>query len=113
MMAPPRQISLDEWDERYAELRAAGLAEPAYGGPLSRHLADGDRRLGCLRFDNSPAALRLWNFLLTEEDRLFAARQQGKTIIGTMKDLGTVPIIAYALPDTVAFYPDGACGSRA
>lgn len=108
MTPRPRQITLSEWDERYAALRAAGLVEPAYGGPLSRHLADGDRRLMCLRFDDSAAALRLWNFLLTEEDRLFAAQREGKTIIGTMKDLGTVPVMAYALPDTVAFYPDGA-----
>jgi hypothetical protein len=107
-MTPPRQITLAQWDERYDVLRAGGLAEPAYGGRLSRRLADGDRRLSCLRFDDSAAALRLWNFLLSEEDRLFQARRDGKTIIGTMKDLGTVPIMAYALQDTVAFYPDGA-----
>ncbi len=75
---------------------------------MARHLAAGDRRLSCLKFDDSPAALRLWNFLLSEEERLFAARKQGKSIIGTMKDLGTVPILAYALPNTIAFYPDGA-----
>ena len=28
--------------------------------------------------DNSPAALRLWNFLLTEEDRLHQARGRGQ-----------------------------------
>ena len=69
---------------------------------------DGDFRLQNLLFDSSPAALRLWNFLLTEEARLFEARQAGKKIVGTMKDLGTVPVMAYSLPDTVAFYPDGA-----
>jgi benzoyl-CoA reductase/2-hydroxyglutaryl-CoA dehydratase subunit BcrC/BadD/HgdB len=61
-----------------------------------------------LRYDNSPAALRLWNFLLTEEDRLRAARAAGQKLIGTMKDLGTVPVMAYSLDNLVAFYPDGA-----
>ncbi len=104
----PERITLDEWDKRYAELRDAGLPEPHYGGPLRRHLEDGDLRLLTLRYDNSPAALRLWNFLLTEEDRLRLARDQGKKIVGTMKDLGTVPVMAYSLPQLVAFYPDGA-----
>ena len=104
----PEQITLDQWDRRYERLGAAGLAEPAYGGPLRRHLADGDTRLGKLLYDNSAAGLRLWNFLLTEEDRLFAAHRAGKRIVGTMKDLGTVPVLAYSLPDVVAFYPDGA-----
>jgi len=105
---PPRRITLAEWDERHAVLAADGLSEPSYGGPLGRHVEAGDLRLPRLLFDDSPAALRLWNFLLTEEERLFAARDRGTTIVGTMKDLGTVPILAYALPDTVAFYPDGA-----
>jgi len=104
----PRMISLSEWDDRYKELSDAGLKEPAYGGPLSRHVDDGDLRLRALRFDNSAAALRLWNFLLTEEDRLSAARASGKKLVGTMKDLGTVPVIAYSSPELVAFYPDGA-----
>ena len=108
MNEAPRQITLEEWDKRYAELKAAGLSEPAYGGTLRRHLEDRDYRLLRLKFDNSAAALRLWNFLLTEEDRLHQARSEGKKIVGTMKDLGTVPVMAYSLPDVVAFYPDGA-----
>ncbi len=107
-MNPPQQISLAEWDERHAALVAAGLREPSYGGPLGRHVTDGDLRLPKLRYDNSPAALRLWNFLLTEEERLHQARAAGKKIVGTMKDLGTVPVMAYSLPGAVAFYPDGA-----
>jgi hypothetical protein len=103
-----QRITLDQWDRRYGALKAAGLCEPAYGGPLRRHLEDGDLRLGKLRMDNSPAALRLWNFLLSEEDRLRQARAQGKRLVGAMKDLGTVPVMAYALDDTVAFYTDGA-----
>ncbi|MEI7730431.1 MAG: 2-hydroxyacyl-CoA dehydratase family protein [Verrucomicrobiota bacterium] len=109
MNAAPRQISLPEWDARHADLVRQGLREPCYGGPLGRHLAaEGDLRLRHLRFDNSAAALRLWNFLLTENQRLHAARQSGELIVGTMKDLGTVPVMAYALPRVRAFYPDGA-----
>jgi len=107
-MDTPRRITLDEWDERYEELRTAGLREPTYGGPLRRHVEDGDLRLPKLRYDDSAASLRLWNFLLTEEDRLRQARAEGKKLVGTMKDLGTVPVMAYSLPDVVAFYPDGA-----
>lgn len=109
MNAPPMVIGLDDWDLRYVELKSQGLEEPWYGGPLRRHVDQGgDTRLSCLRFDNSAAALRLWNLLLTEEDRLHEARRQGRKIVGTMKDLGTVPVMAYSLPDVVAFYPDGA-----
>jgi benzoyl-CoA reductase/2-hydroxyglutaryl-CoA dehydratase subunit BcrC/BadD/HgdB len=104
----PRRISLAEWDERYADLRAAGMVEPCYGGPLSRHAAAGDLRLKNLRMDNSAAALRLWNFFLSEEDRLRDCQAQGKKLVGTMKDLGTVPVMVYSLPNLVAFYPDGA-----
>ncbi len=108
MSEMPRQITLQEWDRAYERLQAAGVPQPAYGGPLGRHVADGDTRLLKLRFDNSPAALRLWNFLLTEEDRLRAARDSGRKLIGAMKDLGTVPVMAYSLDNLVAFYPDGA-----
>ena len=108
MIDVPRTISFEQWDQRYEQLRAAGMTEPAYGGPLRRHLDDGQWRLCDLRYDNSAAALRLWNFLLSEEDRLHDARRNGKKIVGTMKDLGTVPVMAYALPELVAFYPDGA-----
>jgi hypothetical protein len=104
----PARLTIGQWDDRYAELVRAGLREPSYGGPLRRHADDGDHRLLRLSFDNSPAALRLWNFLLTEEDRLHAARAAGMRIVGAMKDLGTVPVMATSLPGLVAFYPDGA-----
>ena len=109
MTSAPRKLTLDEWDARYAELVRAGLREGLYGGPLRRHVVqDRDLRLRHLRFDNSAAALRLWNFLLTENDRLAHGRAQGQKIVGTMKDLGTVPVMAYSLPGVRAFYPDGA-----
>jgi hypothetical protein len=105
----PRKLSLDEWDARYPELHREGLREPAYGGSLRRHVdQESDLRLRRLRFDNSAAALRLWNFLLTENERLAAARAHGDRIVGAMKDLGTVPVMAYSLPGLRAFYPDGA-----
>jgi benzoyl-CoA reductase/2-hydroxyglutaryl-CoA dehydratase subunit BcrC/BadD/HgdB len=104
----PKRITLEEWDLRYKQLKKAGLQQPDYGGPLSRHVEDGDQRLLKLRYDNSAAALRLWNFLLTEEDRLHEARAAGRKIVGTMKDLGTVPVMAYCFENVVAFYPDGA-----
>jgi benzoyl-CoA reductase/2-hydroxyglutaryl-CoA dehydratase subunit BcrC/BadD/HgdB len=108
MNESPRQITLKEWDWRYDQLAQAGLRQGSYGGKLSRHLDDGDRRLSKLRYDNSGAALRLWNFLLTEEQRLHDSRRAGKKIVGTMKDLGTVPVLAYSLDNVTAFYPDGA-----
>ena len=108
MNETPKRITLEQWDLRYEQLQTAGTYEPDYGGPLSRHVEDGDQRLLKLRYDNSAAALRLWNFLLTEEDRLHKARAAGKKIVGTMKDLGTVPVMAYCFENIVAFYPDGA-----
>jgi hypothetical protein len=107
--ATPCKLSLDEWDDRYDQLQRAGLHEPDYGGPLRRHvIRESDLRLRHLRFDNSAAALRLWNFLLTENARLHQARDKGDKIVGTMKDLGTVPVMAFSLPGVRAFYPDGA-----
>lgn len=102
-----QKISIDEWDKRYTEIKGQ-IEEPPFGGLLSRHIRAGDYRLNSLTMDPSPEALNLWNFLLTEEDRLNSARAEGKTIIGTMKDLGTVPVLAYSCDNTIAFYPDGA-----
>ena len=109
MNAAPCKLNLTAWDVRYEQLRGAGLREPAYGGSLRRHVErEHDFRLEQLRFDNSPAALRLWNFLLTENQRLREARTGGEKLVGAMKDLGTVPVMAYSLPGVRAFYPDGA-----
>ena len=104
-----RKLSLEEWDDQYLRLQQDGFCEPDYGGSLRRHVTrEKDFRLQHLRFDGSPAALRLWNFLLTENQRLHQARAGGDKIVGTMKDLGTVPVMAYSLPGVRAFYPDGA-----
>ena len=108
MSQPLKRISMEELDLLCERRRSAGAPMPAYAGPLRRHVEEGDRRLLRLQYDASPAALRLWSFLLTEEERLHAARAAGAKIVGAMKDLGTVPVMAYALPNVVAFYPDGA-----
>ncbi len=108
MTALARRLTLAQWDARYAALRAEGLWEPWYGGPLSRHAHEGDVRLLKLRLDESLAALRLWNFVLSEEDRLRQYQASGRRLVGAMKDLGTVPVLAFSLPNLVAFYPDGA-----
>jgi 2-hydroxyglutaryl-CoA dehydratase, D-component len=109
MNAAPRKLSLDEWDGRYQELINAGLRPSSHGGPLREHVTQrGDLRLCRLQLDNSAAALRLWNLVLSENDRLRQARANGDKIVGTMKDLGTVPVLAYSLPRVRAFYPDGA-----
>jgi benzoyl-CoA reductase/2-hydroxyglutaryl-CoA dehydratase subunit BcrC/BadD/HgdB len=108
MSGSPKRLTMEELDRLCRRRQAAGVPMAAYAGPLERHVADGDRRLLKLLYDDSAAALRLWNFLLTEEDRLHEARAAGRKIVGTMKDLGTVPVMAYALPNLVAFYPDGA-----
>jgi benzoyl-CoA reductase/2-hydroxyglutaryl-CoA dehydratase subunit BcrC/BadD/HgdB len=107
-MDRPQQITVAQWDTRWTQLSPFDPALPGYCSPLSHHVKDGDQRLLSLIFDNAPACLRLWSFLLTEEARLHQARAQGKKIVGTMKDLGTVPVMAYALDNLVAFYPDGA-----
>ncbi len=103
-----QQITLEECDAAYGQWLSYGGQAPRYGGRLSRHVKDGNKGIERLKFDNSAVAMNLWNFLLTEEERLREARSAGKKLIGTMKDLGTLPVMVYAHPGLVAFYPDGA-----
>lgn len=107
-MNSPAQISLSQWKDRYRQLAGAGLAERCFGGPLERHVRAGDTRLRHLKFDNSPAALALWNLLLSENDRLRQHQKAGRKIVAAMKDLGTLPVMTLAFDNLVAFYPDGA-----
>jgi len=104
----PAKISLEEWGRRCRSHAAGDDGRRSYTTSLTKHVDDGDTRLRQLQFDASIASLRLWNLLLSEEERLHAARRGGHTLIGVMKDLGTVPIIAYACDRVTAFYPDGA-----
>jgi hypothetical protein len=103
---PAAKIDYEAWNAAFGR---APDPFPALGGatePRPGYLAtprcfvelEGDSRLRSLRFDNSLAALRLWSFLLSENDRLAAARRSGRKIIGVLKDLGTAPLIAYARP---------------
>ena len=42
----PRKLTLEGWDDRYAQLVQEGLREPHYGGTLRRHVTqEGDLRL--------------------------------------------------------------------
>jgi hypothetical protein len=77
-------------------------------GVLRRWHAAGNLRLADLRFDPAPECLALWDFVLSEEDRLRAAQAAGGFIVGAMKDLGTIPVLVAAIPRARAFYPDGA-----
>jgi hypothetical protein len=90
-----------------SRLPAVAITHPA-AAPLRRWLADGDAVLADLRFDPDPACIALWDFVLSEEERLRAARAQGGLIVAAMKDLGTVPVLVEAIPGARAFYPDGA-----
>ncbi len=108
MTEHPEQITVKQWDRRFTELNAGGMTWPPYCDSFARHIRQGDTRLRSLVYDNAPAAFRLWQFLLSEEQRLHQAQANGALIVGTMKDLGTIPVMAYALENTVAFYPDGA-----
>jgi len=80
----------------------------AYQGSMQRHATGGDLRLLHLAFHLSPATHDLWNFLMTEEERLKDLRRSGKAIIGALKDLGTISVLVNAYQNAVAFYPDGA-----
>ncbi len=105
----PNRITVKEWDRRFAEDAAKLMdAHVPYLKPLTAYVEEGDTRLTRLKFDPSPASLWLWNFLLSENERLSAKLEDGHRLVGTMKDLGTVPVMAYSLPNLTAFYPDGA-----
>ncbi|MBF0252457.1 MAG: 2-hydroxyacyl-CoA dehydratase [Candidatus Omnitrophica bacterium] len=102
------QITFEKLDESYDLATSKGYAKPWYSSSLCSHIENGDERLLNLKFDNSNEAHDLWNFLLSENERLDKAREDGKIIVGAMKDLGTIPVIAYSFPNICAFYPDGA-----
>lgn len=104
----PERISFAEWDARFDCDAAQLTADIPYLKPLANYVAEGDSRLSRLKFDPAPATLWLWNFLLSEDERLEDSVKRGKKLVGTMKDLGTVPVMAYSLDNLTAFYPDGA-----
>ncbi len=111
----PRRITLGECDELFERIPASFRGECLhlreagalpYLAPLSHFSDSGDRLLSRLKYDNSPAALRLWSFIFSEKTRLFEAKERGHALFAAMKDLGTVPVITYAIPETTTFYAD-------
>jgi benzoyl-CoA reductase/2-hydroxyglutaryl-CoA dehydratase subunit BcrC/BadD/HgdB len=118
MISPkPERISAAEWDERFhripeayrlacRHLRSIPGFDGNYLAPPSWYAGKGDRLLDRLKFDSSPAALRLWAFVFSEKDRLFGAKKHGWNVFAAMKDLGITPIMTYAIPKTVTFYAD-------
>jgi benzoyl-CoA reductase/2-hydroxyglutaryl-CoA dehydratase subunit BcrC/BadD/HgdB len=106
---PAGKIDFESWNAGFRKIGAGDATETlVLGTPRCFVELKGNLRLRTLRFDNSLSSLRLWSFLLSENDRLAMARKAGKKIIGALKDLGTVPVIVYSSPRAVAFYPDGA-----
>ena len=117
-MTEPRQIDYRQWHELFKRIpdhlventryyRHLPDAEwSQYLLPPSTHAVYGHRLLRKLKFDNSPAALRLWGFVLSEGERIYRARQAGMKVIAVMGDLGAVTPLVYSFPNTIAFYPD-------
>lgn len=111
----PKKISLEEWSRQVRELSTDFINSfyyyhnsdwGRYLFPPATFMVYGARKLKQLKFDNSLASLRLWGFIFNESERLFRAKQVGKKVIATMGDLGVVPIIVWAFPDCIPFYPE-------
>ena len=117
-ISKPAQIDFAAWHERfklipdelvertryYRHLPDAEWSQ--YLFPPSTHIPYGNRLLRKLKFDNSPASLRLWGFVMSEGERIYRARQAGMKVIAVMGDLGAITPLVYSFPDTIAFYPD-------
>lgn len=112
-----KRLTVMEWEERMPFVSESFRAECTVLRSLVpggvRYLFSpyeyscrGDALLRRLKFDGSLAALRLWAFIFSEKDRLFLAKERGWKIIAAMKDLGPVPVLAYALPNALTFYAD-------
>lgn len=111
----PKKISLKEWSRQFCQLDTAFINSfyyyknndwGRYLFPPATFMVYGTRQLKHLKLDNSLASLRLWGFSFNESERLFRAKQNGKKVIAAMGDLGTVPVIIMAFPDSIPFYPD-------
>lgn len=117
MFTKVKKISVMEWEERMPqvpeEFRASCtfLRDLVPGGVRYlfspyEYSCRGDTLLRRLKFDSSLAALRLWAFIFSEKDRLFLAKEKGWKVFAAMKDLGPVPVLAYAVPKALTFYAD-------
>ncbi|MFH1862259.1 MAG: 2-hydroxyacyl-CoA dehydratase family protein [bacterium] len=117
-MTPPQQVDYREWHELFKQIPDRDVEETRYFRrlpeapwsqylfPPSTHAVYGNRLLRKLKYDNSPAALRLWGFTLSEGERIYRARQAGMKVIAVMGDLGAIPPLVYSFPNAIAFYPD-------
>jgi benzoyl-CoA reductase/2-hydroxyglutaryl-CoA dehydratase subunit BcrC/BadD/HgdB len=117
MNADVRRIGVMEWEERMPQVpeeyraRCTFLRSLVPGGVRYlfspyEYSCRGDTLLRRLKFDSSLAALRLWAFIFSEKDRLFLAKEKGWKVFAAMKDLGPVPVLAYAVPRSLTFYAD-------
>ncbi len=112
-----RRLPVMEWEERmpyvpeeYREqctfLRSLVPGGVKYLFSPYEYSCRGDALLRRLKFDSSLSALRLWAFIFSEKDRLFLAKEKGWKIFAAMKDLGPVPVLSYAVPESLTFYAD-------
>lgn len=117
MIDKPQRISSTDWEalmpkvpQEYKDkctfLRGLIPGGVPYLFSPHEYSCRGDTLLSRLKFDSGLASLRLWAFLFSEKDRLFLAKEKGWKIFATMKDLGQVPIISYAVPESLTFYAD-------
>lgn len=111
----PKRITFRAWTRQFHNISDELIKKyryydnPEWGiylSPPATFMVYGARELKRLKFDNSLAALRLWGFIFNETERLFRAKQIGKKIIAVMGDLGIVPVVVYAFPDCIPFYPE-------
>jgi benzoyl-CoA reductase/2-hydroxyglutaryl-CoA dehydratase subunit BcrC/BadD/HgdB len=113
----PERLGVMDWEElmpevpeQYSEqctfLRSMVPGGVRYLFSPYEYSCRGDTLLRRLKFDSSLAALRLWAFIFSEKDRLFLAKEKGWKVFAAMKDLGPVPVLAYAVPESLTFYAD-------
>lgn len=115
---PAARISFSDWHRNFSKIpdslideyryyRRAGKTDwNTYLQPPTSFAIYGLRYLKRLTYDNSLASLRLWGFMLNEGERIYRAKQMGKKIVAVMGDLGPNPVLVYAFPELVPFYPD-------
>ncbi len=113
----PQRITSSDWETRIRNVPEEYRAQCTFLRSLVpggvRYLFSpyeyscrGDTLLRRIKFDSGLASLRLWAFLFSEKDRLFLAKEKGWKVFAAMKDLGQVPIINYAVPESLTFYAD-------
>ena len=117
MKKQPERISSADWEQSMSTIPEEYRAKCTFLRPLipggvnylfspHEYSCRGDTLLSRLKFDSGLPSLRLWAFLFSERDRLFLAKEKGWKIFAAMKDLGQVPIISYAVPESLTFYAD-------